>query len=125
MLSFARTVHRNLKLRLVGLAERLNEYRHNHLVDRLTLAGVARDDDALIQVQSAAIADLAQTFLTKRFGQISNDLIGPTGSLQFKRAATRLHAYKKRDLGSFEEWRGHLRTHLEFIRTLDLRLPYQ
>jgi uncharacterized protein (DUF927 family) len=35
-----------------------------------------------------------------------------------------VHAYKRREIGSFMEWRVALRTHLKFIRTLDSRLPY-
>jgi hypothetical protein len=35
-----------------------------------------------------------------------------------------VHAYQKREIGSFEEWRADLRIHLRLIRTLDSRLPY-
>jgi hypothetical protein len=35
-----------------------------------------------------------------------------------------IHAFKRRDIGSFEEWRKDLRIHLSFIQDLDSRLPY-
>jgi hypothetical protein len=35
-----------------------------------------------------------------------------------------IHAYKKREIGSFEEWRADLRIHLKFIRELNSRFPY-
>jgi hypothetical protein len=35
-----------------------------------------------------------------------------------------IHAYNKREIGSFEEWRADLRIHLKFIRELNSRFPY-
>jgi hypothetical protein len=44
--------------------------------------------------------------------------------LKIQQRRNTVHAYKKREIGSFDEWRADLRTHLTIIRTLDSRLPY-
>jgi hypothetical protein len=35
-----------------------------------------------------------------------------------------IHAFKRQDLGTFEEWREDLRIHLMLIRELDGQMPY-
>lgn len=35
-----------------------------------------------------------------------------------------IHAYRTRDIGTFEEFEGDVRTYLEFLKSLDLRVPY-
>jgi hypothetical protein len=44
--------------------------------------------------------------------------------LKIQNRRNTVHAYKKRELGSFDEWRSDLRLHLTFIRTLNSRIPY-
>lgn len=35
-----------------------------------------------------------------------------------------IHAFRERELGSFQEWRDALRTHLSFVRDINDRVPY-
>lgn len=35
-----------------------------------------------------------------------------------------IHAFRHRDLGSFDEWKNYLRLHLSFLRDVNGRLPY-
>mgnify|MGYP003590894826 FL=1 len=35
-----------------------------------------------------------------------------------------VHAFKKREIGTFEEWTETLRLHLSFLRDIACRLPY-
>ena len=50
-----RARHRDIKLRLVRLAERPNRHADNDLVDGLRLAGVTGDSYSLIEMQSGAV----------------------------------------------------------------------
>jgi hypothetical protein len=56
----ARAAHRDVKLRLVRLAERLNRHADDDLCYGFTLAGVASDNNSLVQVQSAAGPNLSR-----------------------------------------------------------------
>src|ERR1700760_1302538 len=47
-----RARHRDVKLRLVRLAERPNRHASDDLVDSLRLAGVTGDSDSLVEMQS-------------------------------------------------------------------------
>jgi hypothetical protein len=44
--------------------------------------------------------------------------------LKIQQRRNSAHAYRNRDIGSFDEWLADLRIHLSLIRTLDARLPY-
>jgi hypothetical protein len=61
-------------------------------------------------------------FFVKRIWTTGEDWNGYVELVQTRRNA--IHAFKTRDLGSFDEWRTQLCKHLLFLRDMNKRLPY-
>ena len=79
--------------------------------------GELQDPDGLM------LNDL-RIFMTKKVWTEQEKAAWDWWVLKIQQRRNTIHAYKKRELGSFEEWRGDLRAHLVFIREMNGRLPY-
>jgi hypothetical protein len=64
---------------------------------------------------------LRQTFV-KRIWTEGRDWNPYVERVQLHRNA--IHAFRARDIGTFDDWRDELRTHLSFIRDINGRVPY-
>jgi hypothetical protein len=89
----------------------------------------ARDDPALMrkgQLQDPDGQELEslRIFFNKKVWTKREKSYWDPWILKIQQHRNAVHAYKKRNIGSFKEWHAALRVHLKLIRTLDSRLPY-
>jgi hypothetical protein len=91
----------------------------------------AKDDAALREKETGKLKDpdgqeleSLRVFFKKKVWTSEEKSDWDPWILKIQQRRNTVHAYKKREIGSFEEWRADLRIHLTFIRTLDSRLPY-
>jgi hypothetical protein len=84
----------------------------------------ARDRNGkLIEPDGRMLHDLQEFFKSNVW--LDNQKADWDGWIQhIKERRNSIHAFKHREIGTFQEWREDLRKHLMFIRTLDSRLPY-
>ncbi len=61
-------------------------------------------------------------FFVRRIWTVGTDWDTYVSLVQQRRNA--IHAFRERELGSFQEWRDTLRTHLSFVRDINSRVPY-
>ena len=61
-------------------------------------------------------------FFVKRIWTVGSDWNPYVQLIQQRRNA--IHAFKARDIGSFDEWKEELRRHLSFVRDINGSLPY-
>ncbi len=61
-------------------------------------------------------------FFIKRIWTVGENWNSYVEHVQQRRNA--IHAFKARDIGTFDEWRKYLRLHLHFVRDINGRLPY-
>lgn len=80
-----------------------------------------RKKGALVDPDGATLEPLRQ-FFVKAIWDSETDWNGYIAHVQQRRNA--IHAFRQRDIGTFDEWREQLREHLRFVRELNERLPY-
>lgn len=71
---------------------------------------------------SAKFERLRQFFERRIWETNKEEFQGPVLTIQKRRNA--IHAYRDRDIGTFQEYEDHVRFYLAFLRSLDERVPY-
>jgi hypothetical protein len=91
----------------------------------------AKDDAAAREKKSNHLIDpdgqeleSLRVFFTKKVWHSDDEFDWDPWIRKIQQRRNTVHAYKKREIGSFEEWYGDLRIHLVFIMFLDGHLPY-
>jgi hypothetical protein len=79
--------------------------------------------DQLIDPDGQQLETL-RVFFAKRVWHSENEFDWDPWIRKIQQRRNTVHAYKKREIGSFEEWYGDLRIHLVFIMFLNGHLPY-
>jgi len=74
-----------------------------------------------IAPESSEMEPLRQ-FFVKRIWTIGSDWDSYIRRIQQRRNA--IHAFRTRDIGTFEDWRNELPFHLSFVRDINSRIPY-
>ncbi len=98
----------------------LSVYYNDYSVD----ADAIRDKDRkdrLIAPDSSSLEPLRQ-FFVKRIWTVDCDWNSYVERIQHRRNA--IHAFRTRDIGTFEDWRNELPIHLSFVRDINSRIPY-
>lgn len=75
-----------------------------------------------VQQPDEASLELLRQFFVRSVWTTGLDWNSYVQFVQLRRNA--IHAFRYRDIGTFDEWRDSLRTHLAFVRDLNDRLPY-
>ena len=81
-----------------------------------------RDQRGKLQDPDGSTIEPLRQFFVKRIWTVGSDW-NPYVQLIQQRRNT-IHAFKARDIGSFDEWKEELRRHLSFIRGINGSLPY-
>lgn len=76
----------------------------------------------VVQEPDEAVLEMLRQFFVRSVWMPGSDWNPYVQSVQQRRNA--IHAFSKRDLGTFDEWRECVRTHLAFMCDLNERLPY-
>jgi len=61
-------------------------------------------------------------FFVRRIWDVGPDWNPYVARIQQRRNA--IHAFRERDIGTFEDWRNELPVHLSFVRDINSRVPY-
>jgi hypothetical protein len=75
----------------------------------------------LIDIDGSTLEPLRQ-FFARRIWTVGSDWNVYIKRIQKRRNA--IHAFRARDIGSFEDWRNELPVHLSFVRDINSRVPY-
>lgn len=75
-----------------------------------------------VQQPDEASLELLRQFFVRSVWIAGSDWNTYVQFVQLRRNA--IHAFRPRDIGTFDEWRNSLRTHLAFVRDLNDRMPY-
>lgn len=95
----------------------LSVYYLDYLADTqpIVVRGALKDPDE-------AGLELLRQFFVRRIWDVGTDWNPYVQLVQQRRNA--IHAFRSRELGTFDEWRSCLRTHLAFVRETSGGLPY-
>ena len=81
-----------------------------------------RDQRGRLQDPDGSALEPLRQFFVKRIWTVGSDWNPYVQLIQQRRNA--IHAFKARDIGSFDEWKEELRQHLSFVRDINGSLPY-
>ena len=81
-----------------------------------------RDQRGRLQDPDGSTIEPLRQFFVKRIWTVGSDWNLYVQLIQQRRNA--IHAFKARDIGSFDEWKEELRWHLSFVRYINGSLPY-
>jgi len=95
----------------------LSVYYNDYSVD----ADAIRKEGRLTDPDSSTLEPLRQ-FFVKRIWTVGSDWNSYIIRIQKRRNA--IHAFRTRDIGTFEDWRNELPIHLSFVRDINSRIPY-
>ena len=89
----------------------------------------AKDEAALrkkgkLQEPDGQMLNELRTFMAKNVWTEKEKATWDPWLYKIQERRNSIHAYKKRELGSFVEWRAELRNHLTFVRRINSSLPY-
>ena len=81
-----------------------------------------KDQRGRLQDPDGYALEPLRQFFVKRIWTVGSDWNPYVQLIQQRRNA--IHAFKARDIGSFDEWKEELRRHLSFVRDINGGLPY-
>jgi hypothetical protein len=81
-----------------------------------------KDQRGRLQDPDVFTIEPLRQFFVKRIWTVGSDWNPYVQLIQQRRNA--IHAFKARDIGSFDEWKEELRRHLSFVRDINGSLPY-
>ena len=97
----------------------LSVYYNDYLVD----AEAIRKEGRFIGPNSSALTlEPLRQFFVKRIWTVGSDWDSYIRRIQRRRNA--IHAFRTRDIGTFEDWKNELPIHLSFVRDINSRFSY-
>lgn len=96
----------------------LSVYYNDYSAD----ADAIRDRRGRLTDPDRSTLEPLRQFFVRRIWTVGRNWNPYVERIQLRRNA--IHAFRARDIGTFDEWRDELRTHLSFVRDINGRVPY-